>query len=68
MVIWLHDNNYTMIDACSIAAEGGQLEIIKWLHSKNYLWNEDVCHKAASNKHFELLKWLHEMDVHGPNV
>ena len=60
MIIRIHDQGYVMRNACKIAAENNQLDILKWLRLKNYPWNEKVCTAAAKNQNNDLLKWLYE--------
>ena len=60
MIKKFHNKNYEMPYACTIAAESNQFEILKWLRSKNYPWNENVCYAAAKSKNFDILKWLYE--------
>ena len=40
------------------AAAGGHLEILKWLKSEGFPWDERACKRAAQHGHFEILKWL----------
>lgn len=42
---------------CAAAAEGGQLEMLKYLRAKEYPWNEYVCVNAARNGHLNVLDW-----------
>jgi hypothetical protein len=46
-------------DACSLAALGRHLEVLKWLHSAGCPWGVHTCHAAAESGHLEVLKWLH---------
>ena len=57
---WSRDNNKPIPhNACSYAAEGGQLETLKWLRAQDppCPWDERVCIHAARRGHLELLKW-----------
>lgn len=45
-------------DVCQCAAEGGHLDVLKYLKSINSLWDERVCRVAAKHGHFEILKWV----------
>ena len=62
VIIRIHNQGYDMPDACQIAVESNQLEILKWLRGKNYLWDDRLCYTAAMYRHFDILKWLHEND------
>ena len=44
--------------ACSLAARGGHLEVLKWLHNTGCPWNES-CYAAAAGGHLEVVNWLH---------
>jgi hypothetical protein len=46
--------------ACQRAAEGGHLEVLKWLHSTGYPWDSTTCSKAAYCGRLEVLRWLRE--------
>ena len=46
--------------ACRAAAEGGQLECLKYLHENGCPCNEWACRAAALRGHLECLKYLHE--------
>ena len=46
--------------ACRAAAEGGQLECLKYLHENGCPWDERTCEAAASCGHLGCLKYLHE--------
>ena len=57
----------TFLAKCAIslsirAAKLGHIETLKWIRSKNYIWNEEVCAAAAKSGHSSLLLWLHEND------
>jgi hypothetical protein len=45
---------------CAWAAEGGHLEILKWLHKQGCPWNEDACAFAARGDELDILIWLRE--------
>ena len=50
-------------EACSLAARGGHLEVLQWLHNTGCPWNERMaspCYFAAEGGHLEVLKWLHD--------
>lgn len=38
------------------AAEGGNLEVVKWLYEKDVEWNCDSCSSAGGEGHLEVLK------------
>ena len=42
-----------------VAAESGQLEVLKWLRAKSYMWGAWLCGHAAKFGQLEVLKWLH---------
>ena len=45
---------------CAGAAEGGQLEVLKWLRENGCPWCERTCMSAAKGGHLEILKWARE--------
>ena len=47
-------------DTCNLAARGGHLEVLKYLHENGCPWNEDTCWHAAEGGHLEVLKYAHE--------
>ena len=42
---------------CSSAAEGGHLEVLKWLRSQGCPWDESACAYAAEGGHLDVLEW-----------
>ena len=46
--------------ACAEAAEGGHLEVLKWLRAEGCPWDEDACTEAAWYGRLEVLKWLRD--------
>ena len=44
--------------ASEYAALGGHLEVLKWLHANNCLWDAWTCEHAARGGYLEVLKWL----------
>jgi phosphoglycolate phosphatase-like HAD superfamily hydrolase len=46
-------------EACSLAAYGGHLEVLKWLHGAGCPWGIPTCYTAAMGGHLDMLKWLH---------
>ena len=46
-------------DACSLAAAGGHLEVLQWLHSTGCPFDTVTCAAAAAGGHLKVLKWLH---------
>lgn len=66
-------------DACSAAAEGGQLEALIWLRERDFPWDDEVTQFATYNGYLELLRWalenacpaqndLRESAAHGGHV
>ena len=47
-------------DICSIAAEKGNLNVLKYAHENNCPWDSNTCAQAAMDGHLEVLKYLHE--------
>ena len=45
---------------CKCAAQGGQLEVLKWARKNGCSWDEDTCANAAEGGHLEVLKWARE--------
>jgi hypothetical protein len=49
-----------LMEACSLAARGGNVEVLKWLHSTGCPWNSYTSQaNAAAGGHLGVLKWLH---------
>lgn len=46
--------------ACALAAERGNMEILKYLHDHDFLWDEWSCAYASKNGHLEVLQYLRE--------
>ena len=46
-------------EACSLAARGGHLEVLKWLHNTGCPCDTYTCRAAASGGYLEVLNWLH---------
>jgi hypothetical protein len=44
--------------ACCLAARGGHLEVLQWLHYTGCPWDRRTCRAAAEGGHLEALKWL----------
>ena len=42
---------------CAYAAEGGHLEVLKWLRVNRYPWDKITCTNAAFHGHLKLLQW-----------
>lgn len=42
---------------CSIAAQKGRLDILKWIKKNDANWDKRTCLEAIKNGHLELLKW-----------
>ena len=47
-------------ETCAFAAQGGHLEVLKYLHEKGCPWNEETCNAAAFEGHLDVLKYAHE--------
>lgn len=47
-------------EVCIYAAEGGQLNVLKYLRSVHCLWDERTCTAAAKQGHLKTLKWAVE--------
>lgn len=64
MILWLQEKKYVGYENnyCSIAAEYGRLDILKWLHKNGMPLGLDLYVKAASRKHVDIIKWLYEND------
>lgn len=45
---------------CSSAAKGGRLDVLKYLRSRGYEWNEVTCSNAVEYGHLNVLKWVRE--------
>ena len=54
--------NHCPLDECTCvsAAQGGQLEILKWLRANGCPWDERTCSGAATGGHFDTLQWARE--------
>jgi hypothetical protein len=48
-------------EACSLAARGGHLEVVKWLDSTGCPRDDATGLAAAAGGHLEVLKWLHSV-------
>jgi hypothetical protein len=55
----MHAPRLSPLEACSLAAGGGHLEVLKWLHYTGCPRYPDTCAEAALGGHLEVLKWLH---------
>ncbi len=42
---------------CCGAAQGGQLETLKWARSRGCAWDRTTCAFAAGGGHLEVLQW-----------
>jgi len=47
-------------EACSLAAGGGNREVLEWLHSTGCPWNAETASAAAGGGHLEVLLWARE--------
>lgn len=52
-------SSYTERDfsPCYYAAKGGSLDMLQYLRSKGFPWDEDICNVAAQKGHFSIVKW-----------
>lgn len=59
-----YENGFSLFghELCSVAAEDGRLDMIKWLRGKGCRWDERTCAAAAKGGHSELLMWLKDND------
>jgi len=59
---WALNNNYFkyVSSLCTLAAEKGDLNLLKWLHQHGVPWNEETCQAAIRQNHFHVLKWAIE--------
>ena len=62
---WLSSQNNQLYppysaNTCSIAAENGDFEMLKWLRSRKPRcpWDKHACHYAAGGGHLNVLEWL----------
>jgi hypothetical protein len=47
---------------CAIAAEVGNLDVLKWARENDCPWDDETCANAAEGGHLEVLKWAREND------
>lgn len=61
---YINDNYYKInksdFDICKIAAESGNLEILKWAKENNCYLDNEVCRSAVQYCHLDILKWIIE--------
>jgi len=50
---------------CAAAAQGGHLEVLKWLRDNGCPWGAKTCTCAAVEGHLEVLKWAREQGCLG---
>jgi hypothetical protein len=43
--------------ACSGAARGGHLKLLKWTRKNGFAWNKTTCESAAAGGNLKILKW-----------
>ncbi len=56
IIEWAYKKGYRITQkSFKNAAFRGNLEILKWLRSKEYKWNTNTCAAAAEGGHFEVL-------------
>lgn len=55
---YFYNNGYTFTeDACSSAAAGGYLNVLKWLKKKNINWDQWTIACAINNKNYDILEY-----------
>ena len=42
---------------CRVAAQNGNLEVLKWARKEGLFWDSDTCAQAARGGHLDVLKW-----------
>lgn len=59
---WANNNILPIINIhiANSAAEGGQLDVLKWLYSLKCPWNQLTCAFAARSGRLDVLQWLRE--------
>ena len=65
MLEWLCAINWPRDEsACRGAAEDGQLEILRWLRSREppFPWDESCCEAACDAKELQVLRWMRAQD------
>jgi hypothetical protein len=67
MLKWLEERCVGGIPgaAMDLAAGGGHLEVVEWLHARNYTCTKSAMTGAASNDYLNVVKWLHENRTEG---
>ena len=61
ILIWMKSKGYVLwciYNVFSSAAYRGHLEVIKYLRSESYFWDEGTCYFAAAGGHLEVLQWV----------
>ena len=65
---WMSERHYMTaeialeVDLRVYAAEGGHLQLLKWLYEKGYgVEDKDICSVAAKKGHLHVLKWAREV-------
>lgn len=60
--LWSHFTNISIdissVFICGFVGRYGHLEILKWLHTRGYKWNDEIYQEAALHGKLEILKWL----------
>jgi hypothetical protein len=49
-------------DVCALAADVGNLDVLKWARENDCPWDDETCANAAEGGHLEVLKWAREND------
>ena len=61
MVMFAEENGCPWNEkTCADAAEGGHLDVLKYLHENGCPWNEKTCESAAEYGHLDVLKYARE--------
>ena len=53
-----NNNKRHIIDACTLAAKGGQLEMLKWARNNGYQWSSRTFKMASRNGNLDILNYL----------
>ena len=63
---WAVNNGYeyNTPEVCNIAAENGNLDVLKCAHEHGCPWNAKTCVSAVAGGHLDVLKWAREHGCH----
>jgi hypothetical protein len=62
-IIWSYNHGARFTESwlpTAFAAQGGYLEVLKWLHEHNCPWCYETCSRAAFNGHLNVIIYAHE--------